>query len=68
MEWIDVAQKKPDTDQVCYVQNIKNSMDCFICVYMKDWDVFRLFDTKTHDNFAIEVTHWIPLPSPLNLR
>lgn len=62
MEWIQVKDKKPEQDQVCYVCNIRRGVHCFIAIYKKYHDVFIWYNPQMMNQPPIDVTHWIPLP------
>lgn len=65
-EWISVAERLPNTDsEVLFVLSGNNRLIC-----KGDWDG-ECFIDEIEDNFdehyrwsTVEVTHWMPLPSP----
>ncbi len=63
-EWISVEDRKPETDQLCYVYNERWSVCGFIAMYHLRYDSFVLQNMTMYDIPALDVTHWVPLPYP----
>ena len=64
MEWNRYPETKPPNDQMCYVCHERAGMDCFLAIYWPKYNIFRLYDPRNYDHPALDVTHWIPLPTP----
>ncbi len=69
MDWISVAKNgKPKEDCMTYVMNSRSNGDCFIAIYSKNYDTFKLYDPKMYHHPCIEVTHYVILPYPTMVR
>lgn len=64
IQWIDLSERKPENDQLCYVFDADWSAACFISTYRADLDVFVWYEPNIRNQPSLRVTHWIPLPSP----
>lgn len=61
-EWVNIKDKKPDSDGPCFVMNCRGGEGGFIAIYQKGYDVFKLYDPNIYNHPCIDVTHWVPLP------
>ena len=70
MEWVSVADKKPDKDTVCWVCNNKYyAFDIRVASYNKDYDVWVECDSKQWQCACLDVTHYIiqpPIPKAIS--
>ncbi len=68
MNWISVKDGKPTGCQMCYVTNFRSGTNCFLALYEKHYDIFRMYDPKMYDHPPIDVTHYVVLPSTLEIK
>lgn len=64
MDWIDIKERKPESDCMAYVMNSRGSSCAFVVLYDKRWDVWKIYDPKAYNHPCVDVTHWCPLPYP----
>ncbi len=64
MKWNKYPDKKPESDMICYVCNIKAGSYQFVAIYHKNYDYFSWNEPGLYHQPPIEVTHWIELPPP----
>ena len=65
MEWNDIKDCKPEGDSICYVCNARSGGGCFRAIYHSRYDAFVLDEPMLRNHPALDVTHWILLPSPM---
>ncbi len=62
MKWINVKDEKPKTDLCCWGSNVRAGTNIWKCIYIKNWDVFRLDNPEVYEHPPIDITHWIEIP------
>ena len=64
--WIDFRQQKPKEMITAIVFNEKGFMSgqCVIALYYPNYDVWYLYDPNYRESLTLEVTHYLPIPTP----
>ena len=62
MEWFNVNETKPVSDQECFVININWFSYCYRALYYKKEDTFVLNENEIEMDVPLSVTHWLEVP------
>ena len=63
-DWISVEDRLPDNHNAVLVYTAEAiASDRTIGKYFRDTDEWLFYDADGH-NYAIDITHWQPLPEP----
>lgn len=62
MKWISVKDKKPDTDCLCLVINVRGWMTNTLAIYHLNGDVFVEYGPGKYNSLPLDVTHYLEIP------